>query len=648
VPAEPTPQLKFDKRPPSLRRHTLKSIPNQINNLHESAGAEKVSPRLQPSNGSGSNRAVVCELVAAKAAAAPDAPAMVSGEQVVTYAELDCRANRLAHYLRSLGVGLEQRVGICSGRSPQMVIAALAVLKAGAGYVPMDPEYPLERLRGMLKDADIPVLITHREMADRIGRGSWKSVDMQEAEGSAAHFPASKPQANISAENLAYIIYTSGSSGEPKGVQITHKNLLSLMSWHQNAFRVTPSDRASQLASVGFDAVVWEVWPHLAAGCSIHFPDEATRLAPEPLRDWLVAQGITVSFVPTPLAEALIALDWPADTALRFMLTGGDALHHYPQPNLPFHLINNYGPTECTVVATSGLVKPNGEAAAPPSIGSPIANCQIYILDEYLRPVAPGAIGELHIAGAGVGRGYLNRPDLETQKFIPNPFASSPGERMYKTGDLGYLLPNGQIAFAGRIDNQIKMRGYRIEPEEIVMRLNQCGGVKASVVVARGENGDTRLTAYVVEERGAKLTHSSLQTQLKKYLPDYMIPASFVRLVALPTPTNGKLDRASLPLPSPENTVGDDLAIGPSTPLEESVLGILSELLGIENLSVNDNFFFLGGHSLLGTQLIARARDRFGVELTLRTVFDAPTASKLAAEIERRLRLEAVNGGRES
>jgi amino acid adenylation domain-containing protein len=626
----------------------LKSIPTHpINSQTGGASAAKVFPAPQGANGKGPNRPLVSELVTARAVAAPDSPALVAGEQVVTYGELERRANRLARYLRSLGIGLEQRVGICAGRSPEMVITALAALKAGAGYVPLDPDYPAARLRGMLQDADIPLLITHHEIADRIGRGSWKNLDVEEAEENAAEFPAEKPQVDISGENLAYIIYTSGSSGQPKGVQITHKNLLNLVGWHVNAFQVTASDRASQLASVGFDAVVWEVWPQLAVGCSLHFPDEATRLAPEPLRDWLVAQGITISFVPTPLAEALLTLAWPPETSLRVMLTGGDALHRYPAPDFPFQLVNNYGPTECTVVATSGRVAPNPEAVAPPSIGSAIDNFQIYILDEHLDPVAPGTIGELHIAGAGVGRGYVNRHELETRKFIPNPFSSIPGDRMYKTGDLGFFLPNGEIAFAGRIDNQIKMRGYRIEPEEIVMRLNQCGGVKASVVVARGENGDTRLTAYLVAERGAKLTHSSLQAQLKQHLPDYMIPATFVRLAGLPAPTNGKLDRTALPLPGPENTIGDDLPVPPSTPLEEGVLAILSELLGIENLSVNDNFFFLGGHSLLGTQLIARARDRFGVELSLRTVFDAPTASKLSAEIERRMREETAKAGRE-
>lgn len=588
-------------------------------------------------NGDSHHDLIVLEFISRRAAAAPSAPALVYGKQVVTYGEVELRANQLAHYLRSVGIGLERRVAMCLGRSPAMVIGALAAMKAGAGYVPLDPDYPAPRLRNILQDAEIPVLLTHKAIGNAIGAGDWKTIDVDEAEVLASQFPRAAPQVGISGNNLAYIIYTSGSSGRPKGVQITHESLLNLVRWHHRAFTVSPSDRASQLASVGFDAVVWEVWPHLAAGSSIHFPDESTRVSPDRLRDWLIAERITISFVPTPLAEALIALEWPRESTLRFLLTGGDALHHYPSSSLPFKFVNNYGPTECTVVATSGLVPPQKGSSTPPSIGSPIDNFKIFILDENLNHVPRGTVGELHIAGVGVGRGYLNRPDLEVQKFIANPFSSTPGDRMYKTGDLGYFLPDGQIAFVGRIDNQIKIRGYRIEPEEIVMRLNQCHGVTDSAVVARGENGDTRLTAYVVETSGAKVTHSSLQAGLKKHLPDYMIPSVFVRLTALPTPTNGKIDRNSLPSPSVENIIGDDWTVGPSTPTEEKVLAILSELLGIENLSVNDNFFFLGGHSLLGTQVIARARDRFGVELSLRTVFDAPTASELSAEIEKKL-----------
>jgi acyl-coenzyme A synthetase/AMP-(fatty) acid ligase/acyl carrier protein len=312
-------------------------------------------------------------------------------------------------------------------------------------------------------------------------------------------------------------------------------------------------------------------------------------------------------------------------------------------PGLPFTLVNNYGPTECTVVATSGTVAPNPHPDAPPTIGRAISNFQIFILDEQMQPVPAGVAGELHIGGPGLARGYLYRPELDKERFIPNPFSQTAGDRLYKTGDLARFLPDGQIAFTGRIDEQIKIRGYRIEPDEIAAVLDQYSGIKASVVVARGEVDDKRLIAYVVASSDADLSLSGLQEFLKKYLPDYMVPGTFVRVDSLPVTTTGKIDRSALPDPTPETTIKDQMRIAPRTPVEERVVAILSELLGTEQVSVNDNFFFLGGHSLLGTQLIARARDSFGVELPLRTVFDSPTAEELSAVIEQMLRNEAIS-----
>ncbi len=591
------------------------SVPNPKEDNSISTVSAESQSGLEPSgNGDLRQKMLITELVKTRAELTPDAPALVSDSRSVSYRELEVRANRLAHHLRKLGVRPEVPVGLCLGRSPQMVVAALAILKAGGAYVPLDPDYPAERLRFMLDDARTAVLISRQEIGERIGSGRWKTLDIEKRALQISDYPETAPELIVSGNHLAYVIYTSGSTGRPKGVQITHDSLLNLVGWHQRAFGISPSDRVSQVASVGFDAAVWELWPNLAAGSSVHFPDEAVRVAAEPLRDWLVAERITVSFVPTPLAEALIALEWPSETALRLLLTGGDALHYYPAAHLPFQLINNYGPTECTVVATSGVVTPGSHWDEAPPIGRPIDGFQIRILDDRLQPVSNGDVGELHISGRGVGRGYINRPDLNAQKFIANPFSQTPGERMYKTGDLAHYLPDGQIAFVGRVDEQIKVRGYRIEPEEIVTLLGRCHGVEASVVVARGENGDTRLIAYVVPTPGTKLDHDSLQAYLKKYLPDYMIPAAFVRIDKLPLGPNGKIDRAMLPAPTPENTSEDKVRIGPSTPVEARVVSILAELLGLPRVGVHDNFFFLGGHSLLGTQLIARARDSFGIE----------------------------------
>ncbi len=586
---------------------------------------------------------LVTEMIAEQAQANPDGLALACNSQTLTYGELEARANHLSHHLLSLGVGPEVLVGLCLERGPAMVVAALAILKTGGAYVPLDPEYPSDRLRFMLDDASAPVLITRREIDRRIAKGRWQVLEIDDDATRITKYPKTAPAVAISNDNLAYVIYTSGSTGRPKGVQITHGNLLNLISWHNRAFAISASDRASQLSSVAFDAAVWEVWPNLVAGSSIHFPDEATRVSTEPLRDWLVKERITISFVATPLAESLVALDWPRDSALRILLTGGDTLHHYPPADLPFEFVNNYGPTECTVVATSGTVRPNPRPGWPPTIGRPIDNLQVFILDEHLRQVPTGAVGELHIGGASLARGYLNRPDLDAEKFIPNPFSQLSGDRLYKTGDLARALANGEVAFVGRIDEQIKIRGYRIEPDEIATVLDQYSGINASVVVARGENGDKRLVAYVVANPDAELTHSALQDFLKQFLPDYMVPAAFVRVPSLPLTSSGKIDRVALPAPEPENTVGDQLFTAPRTPVEERMVTILSDLLGIGRVSVNDNFFFLGGHSLLGTQLIARTRDFFGVELPLRTVFDCPTAAELSAVIEQMLREHSIS-----
>jgi len=586
---------------------------------------------------------LVDQLFAAQASKTPNRLALASGTQSFTYEQLDRLSNQFAHHLQSLGVGLETLVGICLQRSPEMVVAALAVLKAGGAYVPLDPDYPVERLRFMLDDARVPVLITRREISQFIGDGRWQTVDMQGDRSLIARHPETAPAPTACAQNLAYVIYTSGSTGRPKGVQITHDSLLNLIFWHQRAFSISPADRASQLSSVGFDAAVWELWPNLTAGSSIHFPDESTRVVAELLRDWLVREEITVSFVPTPLAEALIALEWPANAALRFVLTGADTLHHYPPSHLPFALVNNYGPTECTVVTTSATILPKEQFDSLPPIGHPIDNLRVYILDEHLQQVPVGTVGELHIGGAGLARGYLNRPELDGQRFIANPFSSVSGERLYRTGDLARFLPDGQIGFVGRVDEQIKIRGYRIEPDEIAAVLDQYSGVKSSVVMAREDNGDKRLIAYMVTAPDVELTQSGVQDFLKKYLPDYMVPAVFVRVASLPMTASGKIDRMALPAPNPENIVGDQMRIPPRTPVEKRVVAILSELLGVQQVSLDDNFFYLGGHSLLGTQLIARARDSFGVELPLRTVFDSSTAGELSAVIERMLREESTS-----
>jgi amino acid adenylation domain-containing protein len=446
------------------------------------------------------------------------------------------------------------------------------------------------------------------------------------------------PPSAVTADDLAYVIYTSGSTGSPKGVQITHRALLNLVFWHQRAFAITSSDRATQVTSPAFDATGWEVWPYLAIGASVYLADDDTRQMPESMRDWLVSEKITITFLPTPMAERVMSLEWPEATSLRLLLTGADTLHRYPSPTLPFAVINNYGPTEATVVATSGLVPPMMNGDVSPSIGRPIANTQIFILDEDRKRVPVGAPGELYIGGDGLARGYLNQPELTAERFIPNPFSDEPGARMYRTGDVARFRRDGQIAFLGRTDLQVKIRGYRIETDEVATLLDRDPSIQVSVVVGREDTaGDKRLVAYLIPVHGAELSAGALRNALCTHLPEYMIPATFVLVDALPLTPNGKVDRAALPAPDATNTLRDSVSAAPRTPIEERLFGIVASLLGLRQLGIDDNFFLIGGNSLFGAQLVVRTSEAFGIDLPLRTLFAKPTVRQLAGEIEGRI-----------
>ena len=579
----------------------------------------------------------VPQLVTAQAAATPDAIAVTHGKLSLTYKELDQRAEQLAQGLRSLGVGPDVTVGLYLNRSLAMVAGALAILKAGGAYLPLDPTYPKERLMFLLKDAEARILVTGHSMVDGLAAQSEHVVTLDPEGRLLAHAQyAFEPLAvEVKPQNLAYVIYTSGSTGQPKGVELTHEGLNNLVVWHRHAFSVSPRDRASQLAALSFDAAVWEIWPYLTAGASVHLADGLPIDDPVAVRDWLVSRAITICFLPTPLAELVMRLEWPRKGALRVMLTGADTLHHYPPRKLPFQLVNNYGPTECTVVATSGTVSPEEHLDRLPPIGRPIDNIQIYILDEKMQQAPIGEIGEIYVGGRGLARGYRNRPELTSEKFIPNPFTTESRARLYKTGDLARYLPDGEIAFLGRVDEQIKARGFRIEPAEIVKVLDEHPAVQASFVVAREiEPGDKRLVAYLVLAGEAQPSYTEMRNFLAARLPEYMLPRIFVRLTALPLNPSGKVDRTSLPDPVAENTLRDHALVKPKTALEERVANIVAGLLGVQQVSVEDNFFLLGGHSLLGAQLLARLSNEFHIELSLHSLFDAPTVERLSQQIE--------------
>ncbi|TRU41490.1 MAG: amino acid adenylation domain-containing protein, partial [Microcystis aeruginosa Ma_QC_Ca_00000000_S207] len=575
----------------------------------------------------------------------PDTVAVIFEEQELTYNELNCRANQLAHYLQSLGVKPDELVGICVERSLEMIVGLLGILKAGGAYVPLDPDYPLERISLMLEDAGLKVLLTQQKLIDKLSE-SQANINIVCVD---ADLPviSKEEQKNlittIKSSNLAYVIYTSGSTGIPKGVLVTHQGLLNLVFWHQNTFEITNLDKATQLAGTGFDAAVWELWPYLTAGASIYLVKPEILISLVELQKWLAAKKITISFLPTPIAEQLLSLEWTEiNVSLRTILTGGDKLNQYPSNFIPFQVVNNYGPTENTVVTTSGVVI-SGEKnnSLSPAIGRPIFNTQIYILDSNLQPVPVGIPGEIHISGAGLARGYLNRPELTQEKFIPNPFSNSPDSRLYKTGDLARYLPDGNLEYLGRIDNQVKIRGFRIELGEIETILSQHSAVKTAIVIAReDETNQKRLVAYIVpqaegisaQQEQNFIAVTELRQFLKAKLPEYMIPSAFVILESLPLTPNGKIDRRALPAPEFQS---QEQYVAPRNPIEEILSSIWVKVLKVAQVGIHDNFFELGGHSLLATQLISRIREAFQVEMPLRELFVAPTIAELAQEIKR-------------
>ncbi|QOY86454.1 non-ribosomal peptide synthetase [Paludibaculum fermentans] len=540
--------------------------------------------------------------IAAQAERNPNAAAIVSGSSVLTFRELEGKANHLAHRLREAGVTAEVPVALLLNRSADYVVAALAVMKAGGAYLPLDPGTPAARSASILKDSGAALLIAHRCAAAGLEPPCTVLYLDTESTAGMAHEP---PACDITPGNLAYLIYTSGSTGEPKGVEVTHGNLNTLIEWHTQAFAITAEDRASQMAGLGFDASVWEIWCHLSAGACLYLaPSEDIRTFAPAFQSWLVENGITVAFAPTVIAQQLIAMDWPAESRLRILLTGAERLQQRPPANLPFLFFNNYGPTEATVVTTSGLVAPAGDGA--PSIGMAANGARIHILD-----------GELCIAGPLVARGYRNRPEMTASKFV-----TIDGERMYRTGDRARQLPSGEYEFLGRLDNQVKIRGYRVELDEIATTLAKHPAIRNSVAVAVD---DATLVAYYVAR--SPLTSTELTAFLAPVLPQYMIPSAYIQLEALPMTANGKCDYKALPAPAATT------AAPQSTDIPVRLGAMVASLLKQPSVDPDANFFFLGGHSLLAAQLLVQVNTAFGVKMALRQMFQAPTVNKLSMQI---------------
>ncbi|HVC19691.1 MAG TPA: amino acid adenylation domain-containing protein [Vicinamibacterales bacterium] len=580
----------------------------------------------------------VTALIAEHAAATPDATAVQQDDERVSYRELDARANRLARFLRRSGVGAGDRVGVCLDRSPALITSLLATLKAGAAYVPLDPSYPSERLAHMAADAAVRLILSSRATRSRIDDAGGAPVVVPEDEAARLDaLPDTAPDVRIDLDGLAYLIYTSGSTGRPKGVAVTHRSLLHLVGWHREAFALGPADRCTLLASFGFDASVWETWPTLAAGATLDLVPPALLPDPPALRDHLLHRRLTVSFVPTPIAEQLLDLDWPRGGALRLLLTGGDRLTHFASDRLPFTLVNNYGPTEHTVVATSGIVGPRDREreARVPAIGRPIANTRAYILDERLNPLPPGADGELFLSGPGVAQGYWQAPDQTAERFLADPFAPVPGARMYRTGDRVRFLSDGRIEFLGRADDQIKLRGFRIEPAEIESALAAHPSIREAAVALREDRpGQPRLVGYLVWREGAAVPLAALEDVLAERLPDYMVPRVWVTLAAFPVTPNGKIDRRALPPPADETAGQRPAGIVFADAFEELLAGIWREVLQLDRLPApEDDFFARGGHSLLALRLLTAIRQTWAIDLPLITLFERSSLRRMAAAI---------------
>jgi amino acid adenylation domain-containing protein len=571
--------------------------------------------------------ALVHDLVRAQVERTPDHAALVDGDRVITYREMERITSRLARKLARLGVRPESRVAVCFDRSPELVLSQYAAMKAGAAYVPIDPAYPPDRIEHLLRDSAAPVLVTTAALAETLGDVSGTIVCLDQAWDDGPAEDDAPLELPLDPSNAVYVIYTSGSTGTPKGVVVPHGGVANLCYWRNGEYAVGPEDRTPLFTGVGFDASASEIWPALAAGASLHAVPAEVRTQPAALRDWLVKEEMTVSFIATPIAEALLPLQWPEGTRLRFVLTGGDALKVRPRPGLPFILANGYGPTENSVISTSCDVLPDAPGA--PDIGRPLPGQQSYVLDSGLAPLPMGVVGELYLGGAGLARGYLNRPALTAEKFVPDPFSSVPGARLYRTGDRVRWRADGRIDFLGRADNQVKVRGHRIEPGEIETVLMRHPGVRQAVVAVRGEGDGKRLVAWVASASG-HLPAAELRGWLRSRLPEYMVPATFVAVDALPYTANGKIDRGRLPEPAPERPV--DTA--PRSTMERTVVRVWEEVLGTTGVGLDDNFFEIGGHSLLMARMQERLREVTGRAVTVIELFQFSTARALAAHLD--------------
>ncbi|HEX5745893.1 MAG TPA: amino acid adenylation domain-containing protein [Archangium sp.] len=590
----------------------------------------------------------VHEIFSQQAALTPDAPAVTYGPRSFTYRELDERSNQLARHLRAQGVGPEVLVGLCVDRSVDLILGIMGILKAGGAYLPLDSAYPAERLAFMLEDASVSVLLVHQDKLRRLPAFSGPIVRLDaDADLKAIGRESAEPLPPTACpDNLAYVIYTSGSTGRPKGSAIYHRTIFALVD-DKDLHPFGPKDRVAQTSNISFDPSVFEIWGALTHGSHLMGMTADPARAPEDFTAQVRDQAISVMFCSTAVLN-LLARQYPATFRnVDTLFFGGEAadptaLRELFKHGPPRRLVNGYGPTECTVFSTYYDVATPPPAGSSVPIGRSLGNGAIYILDKHMQHVPIGVPGELYVAGERLGRGYFNRPDLTARIYVPDPFSSTPGARLYKTGDLGRFLPDGRIEYLGRIDHQVKIRGFRVELGEIEEQLRLHSSVKDCTVQAVEAGGDRKIAAWFVPRENAAPTASELRSFLRERLPEHMLPASFTTLSELPLTPNGKVDRRALP--APDTTRGDeDSYQPPSTPTEKTLARLWSSLLELEQVSVHDNFFHLGGHSLLATQLLTRVNETFRLQLPLRRIFEAPTLAQQAEVVEATLRNGATD-----
>ncbi len=583
----------------------------------------------------------VHELFEAQARQAPDNVALVFGDRQLTYAELNAKANQLAHFLRGYGVGPEIPVAICCERSMELVVAILAVVKAGGIYVPLDASYPADRLAWMLDDSQAPILLTQHKLLESLP-SHWAQVILLDDDWEQiANENASNPVPLATPQNCAFVVYTSGSTGRPKGVLIEHRGIVRLV-FEMKFCEAGSGDAFLLFAPVTFDASTIEIWGPLVNGSRLVIASPDARSLEE-LATIVEQERVTVLFLTSGLFHQLVETHVTRLQSVRYLMTGGDIVspHHarLVMQNLPrCVLVHAYGPSENTTYTMCHTIESDPGPVSYLPLGSPISNTTVYVLDEHMSPVPTGVAGELYTGGMGLARGYLRRPDLTAEAFLPNPFAGEPGERLYRTGDRVRWSTDGNLQFLGRLDHQVKLRGFRIELEEIQAAILQLSGMRHALVLVREDTpGDKRLVAYVVAEPGTPgADETELRNHLSKQLPEYMVPAAIIMLDDLPLTPTGKIDRKALP--APEYGKEKSRQSPARTPVEEIMVGIWKDVLKSEHVGIHDTFFDLGGHSLLATQLISRVRAAFGVELPFRALFESPTVARLAEQVEEGLR----------